>query len=243
MNVLAINASAVGDRGNTAILLDSFLAGLRDCGAQAETVYTREMTVGPCTAELHCWRKTPGRCIHRDDMDALLPKVAAADVLVLAAPIYCDALPGPLKTVMDRLLPLVEPFYVVADDHCCHPPRGGRTAAPRLVLVSSCGLWELDNFDPALAHLRAFCRNARFEFAGALLRPHGPVLGAVTRAGPDAADVLEAAREAGRQLARTGTMQPETLAIVSRPLMTRGEYIDSSNCVFQRALDRLKGKA
>lgn len=44
----------------------------------------------------------------------------------------------------------------------------------KMVLVSNCGFWEMDNFDPLLVHLKALCRNAEAEFVGALLRLHGP---------------------------------------------------------------------
>jgi len=53
-----------------------------------------------------------------------------------------------------------------------------RHAAPqdqgqrKIVLVSNCGLWELENFTPLLTHIEAYCNNMVRAFAGALLRPH-----------------------------------------------------------------------
>jgi hypothetical protein len=86
-------------------------------------------------------------------------------------------------------------------------------------LVSSCGYWELDNFDLLLAHLRAFCEHAEREFAGALLRPHGPALPPMMEKGVPVGDIFEAAKAAGRQLVQDGKMSPDTLSIVSRELL------------------------
>ncbi|MFQ5909726.1 MAG: hypothetical protein ACE5IJ_03280 [Thermoplasmata archaeon] len=97
----------------------------------------------------------------------------------------------------------------------------------RLVLVSSCGFHELDNFEPLLVHVRAACENLGRDFAGALLRPHGWVLRHLLRQG-DAQDVLDAARRAGRELV-DGDMSAETLAAVSRELISLEECVRMQN--------------
>ena len=79
--------------------------------------------------------------------------------------------------------------------------------------------WEMDNFDLLLAQIHAFCGHAEREFAGALLRPHAPALPSMMKEGADVDDILEAAKEAGRQLVEDGKMSPETLDIVSRELL------------------------
>ena len=43
-------------------------------------------------------------------MDVLLPGLAAADVWVLATPVFMDGMTGPLKNLLDRMLPLIQPF-------------------------------------------------------------------------------------------------------------------------------------
>ncbi len=55
-------------------------------------------------------------------------------------------------------------------------------------------------------------------------------------------DVVEAAREAGRQLVRDGIMSPDTLNTVSRELMPRDDYIQTANQHFQQQLDANKAK-
>jgi hypothetical protein len=239
MNVIAINSSPMMDKGNTAMVLDPFLEGMREAGAVVELFYTKKLEINPCQGELNCWFKTPGRCFQQDDMQMLLPRVEQADVLVFATPVYVDGMTGPMKNLLDRIVPLALPFFELRDDHCRHPRREGCRIG-KLVLVSSCGLWEMDNFDPLSVHMKAACKNLGADFAGALLRPHGPALRKMGEMGRPADDIFEAAKEAGRQLAVNGTMSPDTLRVVSRELLPRDMYIQMLNQRFQEVLDTLE---
>jgi len=53
-------------------------------------------------------------------------------------------------------------------------------------------------------------------------------------------DVLEAARDAGRQVVRDGKMSPETLNIVSRELVPRDVYIQFANQRFHELLKKVE---
>jgi multimeric flavodoxin WrbA len=235
MKVLAINSSPHMDKGNTALILTPFLEGMREAGAGVDLFYTQTLEINPCQGEFDCWVKTPGECFQQDDMQLLYPRLREAEIWVLASPVYVDGITGPMKNVMDRLLPLGQPFFELRDEHCRHPGRGEGRAA-QLVLVSNCGFWERDNFDPLLVHMEAFCKNAAMEFAGALLRPHGPALQGMVEYGQPVDDILEAAREAGRQLVSEGSMSPELLATVSRDLLPRDVYMGTVNQEVKRAL-------
>ena len=235
MRVIAINASPRMNKGNTALILHPFLEGMKEEGAHVEVFYTKKLTINPCQGEFTCWLKTPGKCFQNDDMQTLLPQIAQADVWVLASPVYVDGITGPLKNLLDRIIPLGEPFFELRDGHCRHPGRKGAKGG-KLVLVSNCGFWEMDNFDPLLVHMKAICRNVGREFAGALLRPHGPALKAMLDQGLPVEDVLDAAKEAGRQLASKGVMHLSTLAMVSRELIPLETYVSMANAAFERAL-------
>ncbi len=239
MKVIAINASPRMDKGNTSAILTPFLDGMKEAGAQVEVYYTHKLNIKPCQGELSCWLKTPGKCFQKDDMEALLPKLGEADIQVFATPVYVDGMSGPLKNLWDRIVPLALPFIELRDGHCRHPLRVGPEKG-KAVLVSCCGFWELDNFDPLLVHMKAMCRNSNREFAGALLRPHAPALKAMAAGGASVNDIFEAAREAGRQLVRDAKMTDQTLATVSRPLMPLETYVGLANQKFQQALDELK---
>ena len=241
MKVVAINSSPNMDKGNTALILGPFLEGMGEAGADVELFYTRKMKINPCQGEFNCWLKTPGKCFQKDDMQMLLPKLTEADVLVLATPLYVDGVTGPMKNLLDRIIPLAQPFFELRDGHCRHPGRDGSRGS-QLVLVSNCGFWEMDNFNPMLVHMEAVSKNMGREFAGALLRPHGPALMGMMEMGAPVDDILDAAKEAGRQLVEDGRMSFEILKSVSRELLPLQMYLEIVNKRFQEELDAIEKK-
>ena len=241
MKLVAINSSPNMGEGNTALILDPFLEGMREVGAEVELFYTKKLKINPCQGELNCWLKTPGKCFQKDDMQMLLPKITEADVLVLATPVYVDGVTGPMKNLLDRIIPLAQPFFELRDGHCRHPGRDGSRGS-QLVLVSNCGFWEMDNFNPMLVHMEAVSKNMGREFAGALLRPHGPALMGMMEMGAPVDDILDAAKEAGRQLVEDGRMSFETLKGVSRELLPLQMYLEIVNKRFQEELDAIEKK-
>jgi len=240
MKVLALNASPLMERGNTALLLEPFLNGMREEGCDVELLYTCRLHVEPCLGDRACWTKTPGKCVQDDDVKTLLPKFEEADVIVFATPVYVDGMPGTLKNLIDRLIPIIEPYFVMREEHCRHPPRQPHKQS-KVVLVSNCGFWEKDNFDPLLTHVQAICKNVCWEFTGALLRPHGEAFGYMIRNRIPVQDIVDAVKNAGKELARTGKISKENLKIVSRDLVPLETYVQMTNQGFKQALERLTG--
>jgi multimeric flavodoxin WrbA len=128
MNILAIDGSPRGAGGVTALVLKPFLEGL----GNAELVHTKDLDIRPCKGDFVCWHRTPGECHQDDDMRLVLERIAAADVLVLATPLYVDGMSGPLKNLLDRMIPLLEPEFVLRDGHCRHPLREGEGGLEKL---------------------------------------------------------------------------------------------------------------
>jgi len=167
---VVINGSPRKDKGNTAMILDPFIHGMTEAGADVEVFYTKNLKVKPCTGQLQCWGKTPGECYIKDDMQKLYPKLREADILVLATPVYIP-LPGEMQNVINRLCPLLDPFLEF---------REGRTRAMfrkdvgirKIVLVSTGGWWEKANFGTVVRITEELAKDASVEFAGAVLRPH-----------------------------------------------------------------------
>ncbi len=238
MRALAINSSPKMDRGKTAEILGPFLEGMSETGAEVELIYTKKLKINTCQGCLNCWLKTPGKCFQNDDMQQVLPKMGGADIWIFATPVYFDTANGPMKNLMDRMIPLLEPFYELRDGHCRHPLR--KTTKPgKVVLVSTCGFWEIDNFDPLLTHMRAFCRTVNREFAGALLRPHGGRFFDKVEMGVPLADLFSSAKEAGRQLAREGSISPAALKVISSERVSLERFIQIGNKRIQEILDAL----
>jgi multimeric flavodoxin WrbA len=237
MKLLAINGSPRMERGNTAVMLEPFLKGAKEAGGEVELLFTSKLDIKPCNGEFSCWTKTPGRCGKKDDMAMVLEKIGECDVLVLATPLYVDSFPGPMKNLLDRLIPILEPCFEVRDGRTRHPVREGYSGK-KLVLISVCGLYEMENFDILVDHFKAFTGNYDGEIAGILLRPHGGGL-LFMKDRENVKAVLDAGYRAGKELVETGGISQELQDGVSAPLFTREQHIEIVNASFQKALDRL----
>lgn len=222
MKALVINSSPNMDKGNTHLICTTFIEGMEEAGAEVELVFTKKMSLKPCTGEYHCMFREPGICRIRDDMQGLYPKLAGADTWVFASPVYSSAPTSTMKNVFDRLCPLAEPFFHIYGDVSGYSWRDS-TMVKRIVLVSTCGFPEAENFDGIVAQMKTFCRHigksgTQTEFAGALLRPFANVFRAMHDSGADFSDIFDAAREAGKQLIREGFIPEGLMEIVSRNL-------------------------
>jgi multimeric flavodoxin WrbA len=79
--------------------------GAKAAGHQAEKINLRDLHIGHCLACEHC-RQHDGVCVQKDDMAAVLEKMLAADVIVLATPLYFYNMNGQMKTLIDRVYPV-----------------------------------------------------------------------------------------------------------------------------------------
>jgi multimeric flavodoxin WrbA len=92
-------------RGNTEWMLRTLLGAAERGGAEVELLLLRKMDVRTCRGCLACeegGKERKGICKIKDDMNAVYPKLLAADAFVLATPGYMEMLSGLLKNFLDR---------------------------------------------------------------------------------------------------------------------------------------------
>ena len=223
--VIAINGSPKMDNGNTSLILSPFLDGMRMAGAEVELYYTKKLKIRPCQGNWKCVFETPGECFQKDDMQMLHSELLEADIWVFATPVYVGGMTGPLKNLIDRILiPLGLAETEIVNGHSRHKMREGIKRG-KIVLVSNSGYWEKDNFDLLIGQMKAVADHAEWEYAGALVRPHGEAMKSMMKTPGVIDDIFEAAKEAGRQLVKNGEMKPETLDIVRRVLLPLEQYV------------------
>jgi len=228
--VLAINGSARMEKGYTRRLLNAFLEGMKEAGAEIELVYAKKLRIRPCLGDFQCWFEKVGECIQADDMQDLYVKLRESDILVLAIPVYL-VLPGEMQNLLNRLMPIVEPVLEFHD---------GRTRArfhddvriSKIVLVSTGGWWEKENLDSVVRIVEGIAKDVGVEFSGPVLRPHAFLM---DREKDKAEEVLDAAKRAGAQLVREGKMSAETLDVISQPLISEEELRDEYNKMYHKA--------
>ena len=219
VNVIAFNGSAKMEKGNTALVLAPFLDGMKQAGATVELYYSKKLNVKPCSGELYCWHKNPGKCHIQDDMQKLYTKLRQADILVLATPVYLP-LPGEMQNILNRLVPLIEPILKFKDNRTRARFHKGVNIR-KIVLVSVCGWWELGNFDTLLRIVEEMSKDVDCEFMGAVLRPHAYLM---KRNSEKTKEVNDALRQCGSELVKNGIMQDNLLKIISQPLISEKEY-------------------
>ena len=97
-NVLILSGSP-RKGGNSDLLCDEFLRGAQEAGNLVEKVFLRSKKVAPCSA---CYACKKGPCAIQDDMTEILEKMLAADVIVMASPVYFYSIDAQMKAVIDR---------------------------------------------------------------------------------------------------------------------------------------------
>lgn len=240
MNILVVNGSPLGKKGNTYILQEAFVKGAKKANASVEEIFLNKKKIKPCLGCYTCWIRTPGKCIIKDDQSKILEKFEWADTFVLATPLYVDGMTAQTKTFIDRLLPMTRPDFVLIDGHCRHPPFGNR--AGKFVLISNCGFHELDNFDALVMHCKRMCLNMGSEYLGHLLRPQGPLL-KYREAAPDIiGKALEAVETAGADVAGTGKLSQSAMDAVCKELMPKDAYVEMVNAFWRSEIQKTGAK-
>lgn len=152
--------------GNTAALLAPFCEALEQGGAETETVWLYDREIRPCRACRICQRDwTVFGCPQEDDVQDLLDRVLAADLIVLATPIYSWYCTAPMKALLDRLVYGMNKFY-------------GETRGPSLwegkavALLLSCGYRPEKGCDLFETGMRRYCAHSRLRYLGSHAERH-----------------------------------------------------------------------
>jgi multimeric flavodoxin WrbA len=107
--------------GNSSILASRFLATAAGLGAETRAFELNRLTYRCCQGCYAC-KTTLDSCIVQDDLTAVLEAVRAADVVVLATPVYYGDISGQLKCFIDRTFSYLVPDYVTNPNPSRLPP-------------------------------------------------------------------------------------------------------------------------
>lgn len=241
MDILIINGSSRGGKGITGFLLDHFIAGAGEAGANTEVIELSREKIHHCMGCFHCWMKADREECLRDGKDGdtmanIRPRIAAAENLVLATPIYADGMTGLMKNAIDRMIPTMEPFYEYDENgELAHPPRSLRIGK-KIVLLSTCGYPDFNNFAPLVMHVERIVRNMRSELVGKVLRQAGMILPYKKFLGEKYDLVVEAVKKAGREFATDGSISPETEKEVSIEIIDNDMFLVGAKMFWEKAI-------
>ncbi|MBI5248832.1 MAG: NAD(P)H-dependent oxidoreductase [Desulfomonile tiedjei] len=231
LKVIAINSSPRADgTSKTGIMLEALVGGMREAGAEVETVHLRQKVVKNCIGCFTCWTKTPGICVHKDDMtNELFPKWLEADIAVYATPLYHYTMNATMKAFVERSLPTLEPFFIPNEGGTRHPLRH---KLPQAVVISVAGFPELAVFDQLSSYVRfLFGRGLLAE----LYRPAAEVM-KLPEFSETSRDILSATADAGRDLVQSRKISNETMERITQPIVDPDSLAKMANMFWKSCI-------
>ena len=152
-NILVIQGGG-RPRGNTARLVESFAQGAKEAGHNIEIISLLKHEVKGCLGCNACRYGKP--CVQKDSFNDLVPKIKAADLIVLASPLY-------FWTVSSRIKAYIERFYCIAEEDP-NPPLGRYEKYP----MKDCALLmtAADNFFWTFEQAESYYKFAVVNYIG-----------------------------------------------------------------------------
>lgn len=118
-------------RGNSATIARTIAATAAELGASTRSFELNRLSYRGCQACYACKRGAES-CVLKDDLTEVFAAVAAADLVVLATPVYYGDIAGQLKGFIDRSYSWLRPDYLTN-------PQPSRLAPKKLILVLTQG--------------------------------------------------------------------------------------------------------
>ena len=111
MNIIVLNGSP-RPNGNTAAMVEAFVEGASGKGHSITVVTVCQKKIAGCLACEYCHTKGEGKCVQQDDMQEIYPILDAAEMIVLASPIYYHSFTGQLQCAINRIYALDKPKHL-----------------------------------------------------------------------------------------------------------------------------------
>ncbi|MFO8072269.1 MAG: NAD(P)H-dependent oxidoreductase [Polyangia bacterium] len=212
MKILLVDG-APRKNGFTREMVELFAQGATNAGGYVHQVRLSGLDVRPCLGCYGCWSSsTPGSCVQRDDMAALIERFYASDALVLATPVYYYSFSALLKAFIERLLPTTRPGVGRGRNTgiCRNRMRRADRGPDRSVLIAVGAHRDLENMAGIEKCFELICEGTNTDPCGRLLRPESYLLDFTLGKPVTQRRVRAAFERAGRELVTRGCVAHQT---------------------------------
>ena len=228
MRILAINGSHRGRNGFTHFLVWKLFKGATAAAAECEEVLLAELKINRCLSCGVCNSKNHFlKCVfdEKDDVRGIFNKMAEADILIFATPIYIFNMTALFKTFLDRLyatgdvfdLRLTQSglFFHHVDASICSKP---------FVPLICCDNMEKETPKNVISYFRTYSKFNDAPQVGLLVRNSGRLAGhgkdpEAEKRIPKLADVYKGYELAGRELATEGCIRRATQKMTNQNIL------------------------
>jgi multimeric flavodoxin WrbA len=220
MKILAINGFHDDKEPALNSILNSFLAGAQEKGAQIKNLNLNEYSIKPC---LGCFENLDftsksDQCYQDDDMNRIYPELNDSDIWVFTFPYTFCGGNKDLFNFLDRFEPLLHIDNVATRN----------ISRGKVVVISTCSFWDEATYYPMVEQFKDFCALYGMDFAGALVRPDTSMLNHLSSDDEEVSGILQAARKAGAYIIDNDKIPEIIIDGISQSLKERKQiYINN----------------
>jgi hypothetical protein len=143
----------------------------------------RDEKIAYCAGCFGCWIKTPGECVIADVGRDIVKAIMASDLVVYLTPVTFGGYSSELKKALDRMIPILSPFFMTIGGETHHQKRYGHY--PRMLAL---GILLTEDAEAAEVFETLHSRNA--------INAHAPAAAAGTVASGASAEEISGEVEA-----------------------------------------------
>jgi len=240
-NIVVFDGGPRSDKlSKTTFMVKHFCEGAKQADANVEYIRLKDKEIKPCTGCFMCWTKTPGECVHKDDMTDLRKKYREADLVVFASPLYIFSVTGIFKNFMDRMLPIVKPYMLLSEQgFTMHPDRFPELGEQGFVVFSAAGFPDIEhNYDGISSMFRLLDKHSEnIHMMGEFYLPAAEtIVQPFYKSRKD--EIKEACHNAGVQIVKEGKVDKKYMRIISDTGFSKETFKDQANNFWESLEDK-----
>ena len=241
MKITIFNGSPRAEKGNTHFMVKAFIEGAEKAGAVTNNIFLSKKKINPCMGCFTCWLKTPGICVFKDDMPALLSEVLTSDIIVFAFPLYVDNVSGQMKIFMDRLMTLADPRITKDENGESRHQKRYDQPSPGVVVISNCGFPEYSHFQVVSLLFKRFARNLHSKVLGEIYRTEGELLcHKRLLLKPVQFKYKKLLIKCGEEIVKNLKLSEKTKKTLQKELVPKDFYVKEANKYIQKKIKRIQ---